>query len=330
MNKVLVTGSGHLLDYHLIKQLKARGLRPRALLLRGFDDSHLRRLDAEIMGDIEEEAALSRAVAGVDTVFHMAYAVKPAGTLEEMYEANVAGTKRLLDAAEAAGVTRVVATSSVLAVGANRDPEPLDETADWSRHGLDLPYAASRREAEQMALSRSRPGFEVVVIAPALTIGPEDFGPAPGGSVIKRVVEGRFMPTFAVGIGIVDVRDFANAMLLAAERGRPGQRYALCAHNPTLKDLVREVAAIAGVRPKTVHLPNWVPHAALAAAGLWCRIRRKELPVPRSILQLIGRHAWYDAKRAREDLGWHPLPLQKTLTDTVEWFQTQQKAKAPA
>ena len=75
-----------------------------------------------------------------------------------------------------------------------------------------------------MALSRSRPGFEVVIVAPALTIGPEDFGPAPGGSLIKRVLAGRFVPTVDMGVGCVDVSDFADGVLLAAERGRPGQR----------------------------------------------------------------------------------------------------------
>lgn len=321
MNKVLITGGGHLLDYHVIKRLNERGLRPRSLVLHGSDCSRLRQLDAELMGDLEDPAALSAALAGADTVLHMAYVVKPGGTLAEMREANVAGTCRVLDAAEAAGVTRVVATSSVLAVGVNRDPEALDESAEWSEHGLALPYAVSRREAEQLALSRSHPGFEVVVIAPALTIGPEDFGPAPGGSLIRRVVEGRFVPTVALGVGCVDVRDFADAMLAAAERGRPGQRYVLCAHNRTLRDLVSEVARTAGVRPKSVHLPSWVPHLAMAVAGLWYRIRGKALPVPRSLLELIGRHGWYDAKRARDDLGWQPRPLQETLTDTVRWFR---------
>ena len=130
-----------------------------------------------------------------------------------------------------------------------------------------------------MALSRSRPGFEVVVVAPALTIGPEDFGPAPGGSLIKRVVTGRFVPTVDLGVGCVDVRDFADGVLLAAERGRPGQRYVLCAHNPTLKDLVARdrrrrrdpgaylapaavAAAPAGRRPRLL-----VPDPGQRAAG---------------------------------------------------------------
>jgi dihydroflavonol-4-reductase len=118
-----------------------------------------------------------------------------------------------------------------------------------------------------LAPSRSRPGFEVVVVAPARTIGPEDFGPAPGGSIIKRVTAGRFVPTVDVGVGVVDVRDFADGMLLAAERGRPGQRYVLCAYNPTLKDLVAEVAAVAGTCRGGCH--------AFWSLPWWPRIRAK-------------------------------------------------------
>jgi len=323
MNKVLVTGGGHLLDYHVIKRLNERGIRPRSLVLPppDSDTTHIKRLSVDLMGEITAPSDLAAALQGVDTVLHMAFKVKPGGTLDAMREANVGGTRTLLDAAEAAGVARVVVTSSATAIGFNRDPAPLDEDADWAVHGIALPYAESRREAEQLALSRSRPGFEVVVVAPALTIGPEDFGPAPGGSLIKRVVAGRFVPTVDMGVGCVDVRDFADGVLLAAERGRPGQRYVLCAHNPTLKDLVAEIAAVAGTRARTWHLPRWLPRVLVAALVFWSRIRGKEPPVPPTIAKLIGRYGWYDARRMREDLGWRPRPLHETLADTVRWFR---------
>jgi dihydroflavonol-4-reductase len=323
MNKVLVTGGGDILDYHVIKCLKERGIDdPRWLVRPGSETKYIKRfLKVDPIGEITNPSDLEAALQGVDTVVHMAYEVDPSKTREDMYEVNVAGTQRLLDGAEAAGVTRVVASSSALTLGVHRDPVPLDEEAEWAIHGIDLDYAESRREAEQLALSRSRPGFEVVVVAPALTIGPEDFGPAPGGKIIKRVVEGRFVPTFDVGVGCVDARDFADGVLLAVERGRPGQRYVLCAHNPTLKDLVAEVAAVAGTRARTWHLPRFLPRVLVAVLVFWSRIRGKKEPPPIAKLgQLIGRHAWYDARRMR-DLGWRPQPLQETLVDTVQWFR---------
>jgi dihydroflavonol-4-reductase len=328
MNKVLVTGGGDILDYHVIKCLKEHGIDDlRWLVLPGSETKYIKRfLKVDPMGEITNPSDLEAALQGVDTVVHMAYEVDPSKTREDMYEVNVAGTQKLLDGAEAAGVPRVVASSSALTLGVHRDPVPLDEEAEWAIHGIDLDYVESRREAEQLALSRSRPGFEVVVVAPALTIGPEDFGPAPGGKIIKRVVEGRFVPTFDVGVGCVDARDFADGVLLAAERGRPGQRYVLCAHNPTLKDLVAEVAAVAGTRARTWHLPRFLPRVLVAVLVFWSRIRGKKEPPPIAKLgQLIGRHGWYDARRMREDLGWRPKPLHETLVDTVQWFRENPK-----
>ena len=266
---------GHLLDYHVIKRLNERGIRPRSLVLPppDSDTTHIKRLSVDLMGEMHRAQRPGGFAAGVDTVLHMAYKVKRRARRHARGQRG--GTRTLLDAAEAARVARVVVTSSATAIGFNRDPAPLDEDADWAVHGIALPYAESRREAEQLALSRSRPGFEVVVAAPALTIGPEDFGPAPGGSLIKRVIAGRFVPTVNLGVGCVNVRDFADGVLLAAERGRPGQRYVLCAHNPTLKDLVAEIAAVAGTRARTWHLPRWLPRVLVAALVFWSRIRDK-------------------------------------------------------
>ena len=110
-----------------------------------------------------------------------------------------------------------------------------------------------------------------------------------------------------MGAGCVDVRDFANGVLLAAERGRPGQRYVLCAHNPTLKDLVAEIAAVAVIRARSWHLPRWLPRVLISALVFWSRIRRKVPLVPPPIAKLIGRYGWYDARRMREALGWRLL-----------------------
>jgi dihydroflavonol-4-reductase len=134
----------------------------------------------------------------------------------------------------------------------------------------------------------------------------------------KCVVAGRFVPRVDVGVGVVDVRDFADGMPLAAERGRPGQRYVLYAHNPTLKDLVAEVAALAGPG----HVPGTCRGGCHAFWSLpwWPRIRGKEPPVPPTIAKLIAATAGTTPAEC-EDLGWRPRPLHETLADTVRWFR---------
>ncbi|MGH8627522.1 MAG: NAD-dependent epimerase/dehydratase family protein [Gammaproteobacteria bacterium] len=136
MNKALVTGGGGILDYHVIKCLKKRGIHPRWLVLPGSDTRHHQAPRGGPHGEITKPSDLRAALQGVDTVVHMAYEVDPRKTREDMHEVNVAGTPRLIDAEQAAGVTRAARGSSALTVGAHRDPVPLDEEAEWAVHGI--------------------------------------------------------------------------------------------------------------------------------------------------------------------------------------------------
>ena len=278
MNKVLVTGASSFLGYHVAKRLNEQGIRPRVLELRESNLDPLKELDvSRCEGHLEDPQALSAACAGVDTLLHLAFKVSVGGgakLLEEMREVNVGGTQRLLDAAAAKGVSRAVVASSALAVGVNRRPQPLDETADWAEHAFDLPYAMMRRQAEQEALARAKPGFAVVAVCPAFTFGPDDPVGAPANKLLKTLIDGKLRVTLPVGFGCLDVRDFANGAILAAERGHSGQRYLLSGHNVTASQLLEQAAAIAGVRAAAIRTatsacspPSWAPSRSSASSG---------------------------------------------------------------
>ena len=163
MAKYLVTGPGGFLGYHVIKRLNEAEISPRILLPRDRDASArefrcLDRLETEVCeGDFADAASLEAACTGIDIVLHLAFAIG-LGDGDEvertLHEGNVVATRRLLDAAAKTGVGRMVVSSSALAVGLNREPSPLDESADWSEHAFHLPYAMSRREAELGALGK--------------------------------------------------------------------------------------------------------------------------------------------------------------------------------
>jgi dihydroflavonol-4-reductase len=231
-----------------------------------------------------------------------------------------------MEAAAQSGAARVVVTSSALAVGVNRKPEPLDETADWTIHRLQLPYAVSRRQAEAEALARATQSMAVVAVNPSFTMGPEDYVGAPANKLLKAVAGGRLPFTLPVGFGCLDVRDFAEGMLLAAERGRSGQRYLLTGHNVGLDELLRQVAAIAGVRPPRWRLPIWVAQVLVTILQAGYALTGKRPPITRGVLEILGRYAWYDASLARRELGWEPRPLQQTLEDTLRWLSQSQVA----
>jgi dihydroflavonol-4-reductase len=124
-----------------------------------------------------------------------------------------------------------------------------------------------------------------------------------------------------IGFGCLDVRDFAAGMLLAAERGRSGQRYILSGQNVTVDDFVAEVAAITGAKPPRWKVPRWAACALVVALNAWKKLKGEPPLVSRSILQLIGSYAWYDARRARDELGWEPTPLRTTLEETIAWLR---------
>ena len=327
MTEVLVTGASSFLGYHVARLLNEQGIQPRVLELPESNLDPLKKLSVRLCeGHLGDAQAVDAACAGVATVMHMAFKVSVGGgakQLEEMRRINIGGTNRLLETAAAKGVTRAVVASSALAVGVNRRPEPLDENANWAEHAFNLPYATLRRQAEQEALARTRPGFAVVAVSPAFTFGPDDPVGAPANKLLKSLITGKLRFTLPVGFGALDVRDFAKGAVLAAEHGRPGQRYLLSGHNVTVNQLLQEAAALAGVRAPRFEPPKALLQLLVGAVEIFSTLTGKAPPLTRDVLQVIGRYAWYDTSRARADLGWEPRPLKQTLEDTIRWLRAQ-------
>ncbi len=321
--KILVTGANSFLGFHVVKRLNERGIRPRALLPHDVDPKRVAGLQLDVVaGSVEDPQSLRAACEGMDTVLHLAFLVTlGAGAEDQMRRVNVQGTRNLLDAAEACGVAKVVVTGSALAVGVNRQPQALNETADWATHRLDLPYAVIRREAEQEALNRAGDRMSVTVVSPSFTMGPDDYVGAPANQLLRRLSAQRLPISIHIGFGVLDVRDFAEGMILAAERGRPGQRYLLSGHNVLIEKFFAEVADVAGVRPPRWRLPLWLVSVLAMLVEAWSKLTRKAPPITRSVVQIFGRYAWYDTERARTELGWQPRPLRTTLEDTIAWLR---------
>lgn len=334
MDTFLVTGPTGFLGYHVIKLLNTRGDRPRVLLAADNDSKYSRALDAlkgldveVVEGDVGDPVSLRAACEGVTKVLHLKFAIALGGGKQvekSLYEGNVVGTRNLLEAAAHAGVSRVVVSSSSLTVGLNHDPQPLDEEADWKWHAFSLPYALSRRQAEQAALNRSAAEPpEVVVVNPSFTLGPEDWVGAPANKLVMKMSKPGFRITAPIGFGVLDVRDYADGVLHAAERGTPGQRYILSGANVMPDQLLKEVARFAGIEPARWLFPlhAWMIYPIVVGLGLWSKLRGKPPKVSTNLLELWGQYAWYDTSRARNELGWEPRSLQETVRDTIHWMR---------
>lgn len=346
--KILVTGAEGFLGYHTIKLLNQRQIKPKGLVEvenEQLVEFGLKNLQVEIIkGSIQDLQVLRQACEGIDTVFHMKFEIALGGgeaAEEKMNEINVVGTRNVLQAAKEAGVKRVVVSSSCLAVGLNYQPEPLNETADWNKYQFNLPYALSRRQAERESLvgvvsrfprNADRPVIsptevkdnhpEIIAIAPSFTMGPEDYIGAPANQLAKLISQGKFKFGIPVGFGILDVRDYAAGALLAAEKGRHGQRYLLSGENVTLRQFIDRVANIAGVKPPgwLIPLPAWLVYPIVAVIQLFSRIRGRSSPVNLSILELWNRYAFYDTSLAQRELAWKARSLEETISDSLQWI----------
>jgi dihydroflavonol-4-reductase len=333
MDTILLTGATGFLGYHVAKKLNAAGIRPRVLELRDGRTDVLDRLDVErCAGYVDEPAAVRAACAGVGTLIHLAFKVSVGSgkkLVDEMERINIAGTRHLLETAASAGVKRAVVAGSALAVGVNKSPTPLDETANWAEHAFDLRYATMRRQAELNALAHASSTFAVMTVCPAFTFGPDDPVGAPANKLVESLITGKLRFTLPIGFGCLDVRDFASGVVLAAERGRSSQRYLLSGENVTTDQLLGQAAAIAGVRAPKFAPPLFLVRTLVGALEVISSIRGKSAPLTREVLQVVGRYAWYDTTKARTELGWTSRPLRETLEDTIRWLRNPASTATP-
>jgi dihydroflavonol-4-reductase len=333
MSRFFVTGATGFLGRHLATMLRQNGHEVIALC-RKKDEPALAAEGVIVRpGDVLDAASVRAAAEGCEGLFHAAGKVsrKPEDA-EELYKVHVEGTKITLDACRAVGIKRAVlaSTSGVVAVtrqappkwgiGRAKEPEvrnedaetPIDIIARW-------PYYRSKLYAERAAFDRNGPGFEVIAINPSLLLGPGDERGSSTGDVVK-FLERKVPVVPAGGLSFVDVRDAAQAMVLAFEKGRAGHRYLVSAINLTVEAFFARLERLSGVPAPRLKLPRSVT-LARAGADLMERAARHvpiEAPVDR-ISAEMAQHFWYvDATKARTELGFMPRDATETLADTIE------------
>jgi dihydroflavonol-4-reductase len=275
---VCVTGGTGFLGYHLVKQLGEVGARVRVFALAPPADHPIRQLPhAEIIaGDILDPAAVRSAVTGCSVVIHVAGIVAVWGpALARLWPVHVDGTRNVLAALDPAA--RLVHTSSVVAVGASRRREVLTEESPFNLGKVKLVYVQAKRAAEELALTSDR---DVVVVNPGYLIGPEDFEKSVMGKLCHRFWRGRAPLAPPGGLNLVDVRDVAIGHLLAAEEGQRGRRYILGGENLTYSEFLRQMADVAGMRPRLLpRIPQSLFWLGALLGELRGRLRGKE-PYP--------------------------------------------------
>ena len=320
--KTLVTGATGFLGSHVARQLAEHGESVRVLVRASSNLRALEGLDAErFTGDLRDAASLDRALAGVTRVFHVAADYRLwARDPREIYESNVIGTRNLLEAARRAAVEKFVYTSTVATIAVPRHGVLPNETTQASVEEMIGDYKRSKFQAEQCALRAAEAGMPVVIVNPTTPVGPGDWKPTPTGKIVVDFLNGRMPGYVDTGLNFVPVEDCARGHLLAAERGRVGERYILGSRNLTLKQLLDILANIGGRRA-----PRWkFPHAFAYVAGsvdmIVSRLTGREPQIPLDGVRMARHKMYVDTAKAESELGFACGPIESALERAVEWY----------
>ncbi len=321
---VLVTGAGGHLGANLVRQLVGAGQSVRALLHSESERPNVAGLDLQVLiGDLRDRATVAAAVQGCRQVYHCAARVSTMPRRQaELFACNVLATRSLLDAARAAGVAKVVVTSSFSAVGHRTDGTPSNETEPFNPLEPHLPYEQTKAAAEYECLKAYAEGLDVVIATSTAILGPNDFKPSRMGRVLLSYARGRLPAYIAGGFEFVAASDIARGHRLAMERGRGGQKYIFSSGFRTMDQIMAAFDRLTAPRRRPRRLsPTTMRGVAEISSRVGALIAPNAEPLltPAALRLLrLGRRA--DTSKAREELGFVPTSVEAAIEESWRDF----------
>lgn len=320
--RALITGATGFVGSAVVRAALHDGWQVRAARRATSDLSALEGLDIEYaVLDLGNPQALTQAMSDCDAVFHVAADYRLwAAVPNELYENNVEGTRRVCEAARAAGVGRVVYTSSVATLGLPKDGGPGDETTPVALADMIGHYKRSKFLAEEVVREQAAAGLDVVIVNPSAPIGPRDLKPTPTGQMVLEAAAGR-MPAFVdTGLNVAHVDDVARGHLLAFAHGEPGRRYVLGGQDMTLAGILTRVAELVDRRPPRVKLPHNLVLPIAHVAERVARLTGRPPKVTVDGVKLARKRMFFSHARASKELGYRARPAREALADAIAWY----------
>ena len=324
-----VTGATGFLGSHVARVLSDQGANLRLLVRPTSNLKNLQGLNAETAtGDLRDPASLAKAMAGCDTVFHVAADYRLwVRDPNEMYKSNVEGTRTLLEAARKNDVRRVVYTSSVATMGFTSNGSPADEESPVSLADMIGHYKRSKFMAEQVAMEAGRTGMHVVAVNPTTPIGEQDIKPTPTGRIVVDFLKRKFPAYVETGLNLVDVKECARGHVAALEKGKSGERYILGGENLTLKQILDKLGEITGLPSPSVKLPYFFAFATGVVDELITgRLLGGDPRATIDTVRMGKKMMFASSAKAQRELGWKTVPVDNALRRAVEWFRANRYA----
>ncbi len=319
-----VTGATGFVGSHVARVLAEKGAELRLLVRASSNLKNIEGLNAEcVVGDLRDPDSLEKAMSGCDAVFHVAADYRLwVRDPEQMYKANVEGTRELLKAAKKSGVRRVVYTSSVATMGFTSNGHLADENSPVSLDNMIGPYKRSKFMAEQVAMEAACKEMDVVTVNPTTPIGDHDIKPTPTGRIVVDFLKKKFPAYVDTGLNLVDVDECARGHVAAFEKGKSGERYILGGENLTLKQILDKLAVITALPSPTIKVPYVVALTTGVVDEVFTgRIMGKEPRATIDAVRMGKKKMFVTSAKAERELGWKQVPVDNALHRAVEWFR---------
>lgn len=327
--RVLVTGASGHIGSHVVRQLIEQGHSVRAFVRPSADLRGLNGLEVDLFrGDIMDASAITEAAESMDAIIHMAAVYKTiAKSPDEIVEPAIQGARNVFAAATANQIQRIVYTSSVASVGFSYDPQALRTGDDWN-NDPENPYYIAKTRSEQTAQALAEEsGIHLVVICPAIVLGPGDYRITPSNQLVMDWLNG-IGQTYPGGLNLVDVRDVAAAHVAALSRGENRRRYVVGGENIEVKQAARLLKTLTGIKP--MHLP--FGRGMLLWSAKWtervCRLIGMTPPFTYDLVyEVAERYAYIDTRETNETFALTPKNAEQTLRACVTWLLEQDRLK---
>jgi len=318
----LVTGGAGHLGNVLVRQLLERGERVRVLTLPGEDTRSLEGLPIEkVEGNVLDGDSLIHAMQGVEVVFHLAALVSITEEKSHLLKAvNVDGTRNVIRAAQESGVQQLIYTSSIHAIERPPMGVPISEYLNFDPENPAGPYDRTKAQASLLVQAAAMDGLDTRIVCPTGVVGPYDYRRSEMGELLLSWMNKRVSFLIDGAFDFVDVRDVARGQILARDRGKSGEVYILGGERIELILLHNLVQKVLGKKSPVITFPLPIAKIVAPLAELYYKITKTKPVLTRYALETVFSNSEISSEKARRELGYQPMKLVRSVTDTVSWW----------
>ncbi len=322
----LVTGATGHIGNVLTRKILEKGGKVRALVLPGEDHTPLENLDVEVVeGNILDPESLQAAFANVENVYHLAGLVSILPGRDRTVErVNVEGTRNIVQAALQNKVRRLIYTSSIHAIQRAPHGTTIDEQIPFDSMSAAGAYDYSKAIASLTVLASICQGLDAVIVCPTGVLGPYDFRLSEMGNLIKGCIDRKPQLFVDGAYDFVDVRDVADGLIMAADKGKTGHTYILSGERITVPGLLEAVWEITGDRFHRIRIPFSFARFLARFMPIYYRLAHVRPRFTTYSLDTLASNSFISNAKARAELGYQPRSLRESLTDTIAWIKQNQ------